>query len=105
MPALAAPALALAREVGHRTSASELCRYLQRAGHAVAVPDDPVHPWAPGLAGRWAEAAAAWAARGHRYERALELATSADECAVAEGLDELHALGAAGSLAVVAPER
>ena len=105
MPALAAPGLALASEVGHRTSASELCRYLQRAGHAVAVPDDPVDPWAPGLAGRWAEAAAAWAARGHRYERALELATSGDQRAAAEGLDALHAFGAAGSLAVLAPER
>jgi DNA-binding winged helix-turn-helix (wHTH) protein len=102
MPGLAAPALALATEAGHRTSEAELARYLQRGGHAVAAPDGAAGPWAAGLAGRWREAAAAWAALGCRYERAVELALAPDAAARSEGRHELEALGAAGALEVVA---
>jgi len=72
-----------------------------RAGHDVAPPPDPVEPWAAGLAGRWEEAAAGWAARGHRYERALELATSGDRTATRAGLEELAALGATAAVAAL----
>jgi hypothetical protein len=51
MPALAAPALALAAEARHRTSQAELTRYLQRGGHAGAAPDGAAGPWAAGVAG------------------------------------------------------
>jgi DNA-binding winged helix-turn-helix (wHTH) protein/RecA/RadA recombinase len=102
MAEIAVPALALAAALGHRTTQSELARMLQRAGQPVDVPPDPVGPWAPGLAGRWREAADAWAARGCRYEGALELALAPDPDARAEGCGELAALGAGGALAVVA---
>jgi DNA-binding winged helix-turn-helix (wHTH) protein len=101
MPAIAAPALALATELRHRTTGAELTRSLQRAGHPVEVPPDAVGPWAPALAGRWREAADAWATRGCRYERALELALAPDAPARSEGRSELEALGAAGALAVL----
>jgi hypothetical protein len=98
---IAAPALALAVEVGHRTTESELTRALQRAGCAVDVPADPVGPWLPAFAGQWREAAAAWGARGCRYERAIELALAPDERSRAEGRAELGALGARGALETV----
>jgi hypothetical protein len=103
MPALAAPALALAAELGHCSTRAELTRYLQRAGHPV---DAQVHlesngPWGLGLAGQWREAAVAWAARGCRYERAVDLALAPDPAARAEGRGELDALGASATLAVV----
>jgi hypothetical protein len=101
MPALAAPALALAAEARHRTSQAELTRYLQRGGHAVAAPDRAAGPWAAGVAGRWREAAEAWAALGCRYERAVELALAPDAGAGSAGRRELEALGAAGALAVI----
>jgi DNA-binding winged helix-turn-helix (wHTH) protein len=100
MPAIAAPALALAAELGHRCTRSELVRYLQRAGHAVEAPEGPVGPWAPGVTGRWRDAADAWAALGCRYERAVELTLAPDAAARAEGRAELEALGARGTLAV-----
>jgi DNA-binding winged helix-turn-helix (wHTH) protein/tetratricopeptide (TPR) repeat protein len=102
MPSLAAPALALAAEAGHRTSGAELARSLQRAGHPVAAPTRAAGPWAAGLAGRWREAADAWNALGCRYERAVELALAPDAGARSDGRHELEALGAAGALAVVA---
>jgi len=101
MPAIAAPAMALATEVGHRCTLSELGRYLQRAGHDIEPPPGPVGPWAPGLTGRWEEAAAAWAARGCRYEQAVELALAPDAAAGAEGRRELAALTAIGTLAAL----
>jgi hypothetical protein len=101
LPAIAARALALAAELGHRTTRSEITRYLQRAGHAVDPPPDPVGPWAAGVAGDWQAAADAWAARGNRYERALELALAPDPAARTEGRHELEALRADGALAVL----
>jgi hypothetical protein len=101
LPALAARALALAGDLGHRTTGSELVRYLQRAGHPAGVVADPVGPWAPGIAGDWQAAADAWAARGNRYERALELALAPDPAARTEGRHELEALRADGALAIL----
>lgn len=101
MPALAEDVLRSATEVGHRASRAELSRYLQRAGHVVAVPPDAVGPWAPGLAGRWREAAAGWERLGERYEYALELSLSGDRHEALRGLRVLEQLGAAATLAVV----
>ncbi|HET6951592.1 MAG TPA: AAA family ATPase [Acidimicrobiales bacterium] len=101
MPTLAGPALALATELGHRTTRAELARLLQHASHPVDVPPDPPGPWAPGLAGRWRAAADAWGALGHRYERAVELAVAPDAGARSEGRGDLAALGAYGTLGVL----
>ncbi|MGH9231341.1 MAG: hypothetical protein ACRD07_21875 [Acidimicrobiales bacterium] len=105
MPDLAAPALALAAELGHRTTEAEVTRYLQRAGHRVTARHRGVGPWAPGLAGMWQEAADGWAALGCRYERGLELALAPDAAARSEGRRELEALGAAGALTAIARQR
>ena len=86
MPDIAAPALALAREHGHRTTRSELTRHLQRAGHPVDPVADPVGPWA---------------ALRCRYEGAVELALAPEAAARAEGRRELEALGASGALTAV----
>jgi DNA-binding winged helix-turn-helix (wHTH) protein len=101
MPAVAAPALALANDVGHRTTQAELIRLLQLAGHDVAVPVDPINPWAFGFAGRWQDAADAWAAHGCRYEGALELALAPDSRARSRGRADLDALGARATLAAL----
>jgi DNA-binding winged helix-turn-helix (wHTH) protein len=101
MAAIAAPALAIAREVGHRTTESEVTRFLQRAGCAVDIPADPVGPWAPAIAGRWREAADAWGARGCRYERAVECALAPDKDSRAYGRSELEALDARGTISRV----
>jgi DNA-binding winged helix-turn-helix (wHTH) protein len=101
MPDLAAPTLALAAELRHRTTEAELARYLQRAGHQVAALPEGVGPWAPALAGRWQEAADGWAALGCRYERAVELALAPHPDARSQGRRELEALGAAGALAAI----
>jgi len=97
-PALAAAALLRAQEVGHRGSRSELLRYLQRAGHDVEVPPDPLGPWAPALAGRPLESAAAWAALGERYEEAVERALSGVAAERDRGRAALREMGAIATL-------
>jgi hypothetical protein len=62
---------------------------------------DAPGPWAPTLAGRWEEAAAAWAKLGERYERAVVLATAPAAQARAEGILVLRELGAAATLQAV----
>jgi tetratricopeptide (TPR) repeat protein len=101
MPALSSEALSRAAEAGHRGSRSELCRYLQRGGHAVDPPADPTGPWVPALAGRCLESAAAWAALGERYEEAVELSLAGDAAARLRGLRALDRLGAAATLAAL----
>ncbi|NYJ08338.1 ATP-binding protein [Petropleomorpha daqingensis] len=95
-PGLAEAALRRAAEVGHRGSRSELLRYLQRAGHDVAAPADALGPWAPALAGRPLESAAAWTALGERYEAAVERALSGAERD--RGRTALAEMGAIGTL-------
>ena len=76
----------LAAESGHRSVKAELCAYLRRAGIEVDAEVDAPGPWAPTLAGRWEEAAAAWAELGERYERAVVSATAPADRARAEGM-------------------
>jgi DNA-binding SARP family transcriptional activator/tetratricopeptide (TPR) repeat protein len=87
-------ALELTEAVGHRSVQAELCAYLRRAG--IEAPDlgEAPGPWAPTLAGRWQEAATAWAALGERYEQAVVLATAPDRQARSQGLARLGELGA-----------
>ena len=98
---LARRALDLAAESGHRSVRAELCAYLRRAGIEVDAEADAPGPWAPTLAGRWEEAAAAWAELGERYERAVVLATAPADRARAEGLLLLRELGAAATIQAV----
>jgi hypothetical protein len=77
----------------------ELGVYLRRVGHDAKVPEDVPGPWAPALAGRWREAAAAWNELGERYEQAVELAWSGEDDARASGLAILRDLGASATIA------
>jgi tetratricopeptide (TPR) repeat protein len=97
-PALAEAALRRAAEVGHRGSRSELLRYLQRAGHDVPAPADALGPWAPALAGRPLESAAAWAALGERYEEAVERTLSGVAAERERGGSALAGMGAIATL-------
>ncbi|MEV0796537.1 AAA family ATPase [Kribbella sp. NPDC050281] len=94
-------ALTLVKEAEHRTMQAELSAYLVRAGIDVAAPAGAPGPWAATLAGRWEEAAAAWAALGDRYEQAVVLATAPDRRARAQGQVLLRDLGAAGTALAV----
>ena len=79
----------------------EVLRYLARAGVAVpAFPGCP-EPWASGLRGDWAGAAARWAEIGDPYEQALELADSGQPKPTVQGLRLLEELGAAAAAALV----
>jgi hypothetical protein len=91
-------ALDLAEAAGHLSVQAELCAYLGRAGIEVTGPVNAPGPWAPTLAGRWSEAAAAWAALGERYEQSVVLATAPDRRARAQGLLMLRELGAVATL-------
>jgi len=97
-PALAEAALRRAAEVGHRGSRSELLRYLQRAGHDVPAPADALGPWAPALAGRPLESAAAWATLGERYEEAVERTLSGVAAERERGRAALAEMGAIATL-------
>ena len=94
-------ALDLAGDAGHRSVHAELCAYLRRAGIDVPDPVDPPGPWAPTLAGRWSEAASAWAKLGERYEQAVVLATAPDRRARTQGLRMLEKLGAVATVPAV----
>ena len=94
-------ALALAEAAGHRTAQAELCAYLRRAGVTLTGPADAPGPWAPTLAGRWKDAASAWAVLGERYEQAVVLATAPDRRARADGLALLRKLGAVATIQAV----
>jgi DNA-binding SARP family transcriptional activator len=96
-------ALELAAHSRHTAAQAELCVYLRRAGQVgSAAPADAPGPWAPALAGRWRDAAAAWKQLGERYEQAVELAWSGeDDQARAAGLHILKDLGATATIARV----
>jgi DNA-binding SARP family transcriptional activator/tetratricopeptide (TPR) repeat protein len=94
-------ALDLAQAAGHTSMHAELCAYLRRAGIEVPGPVNVPGPWAPTLAGRWKEAATAWAALGERYEQAVVLATADDRRARAQGHRMLRELGAVATVAAV----
>ena len=80
---------------------AEVLRYLARAGHAVpSVPGCP-EPWASGLRGDWAGAAARWAEIGDRYEQALELADSGQPKPTVQALQMLEELGATAAAGLV----
>ena len=77
-----------------------MLRYRHRAGEDVEpFPGCPA-PFAAGIAGDWAGAAALWERVGNPYERALELTEAPDVATVREGLEVLDGLGASAAAAV-----
>lgn len=91
-------ALPHALRAGERWRIGQLLVWRLRAGGAVdEMPARLPEPCALELQGRHGEAAAAWAALGCPYARALALAAAGDEAA-AEALGVLTELGAQGAL-------
>ena len=106
MPALRAEvqrALPLARAKGHPWFVGELTWWLSRAG---ALDDASTagcaEPYALQIAGRWRDAADAWAALGCPYEQARALADG-DNAAQREALDIFEASGRAPGRRRAAP--
>jgi DNA-binding CsgD family transcriptional regulator/tetratricopeptide (TPR) repeat protein len=90
---IALPVYREATRLGDPPVEAELGYWLAKVGEPIAGPGSS-HPYAPQAAGRWAEAAQAWAAAGCRYEHAAALADSPrpDDLLAALGpLDELAA--------------
>lgn len=75
--AIVAPVYAEARRLGAALYQAELGSWLARAGETVP-PIAIDHPYTAQAAGRWRQAAAAWAAYGCPYEHAAALASSPD---------------------------
>jgi hypothetical protein len=91
-------ALDLAETSRHGSVHAEVCAYLGRADIHIPPPEGPPGPWAPTLAGRWEEAAEAWATLGERYEEGVVLAMAPDNAARARGGQILKELGAVATL-------
>lgn len=90
-----APVLPLAQAKQHPWFVGEMTFWLQRAGQpADPLPQPLAEPYALQLAGRWREAAAAWAELGCPYEQARALADG-DTAAQREALLIAERLGAA----------
>lgn len=87
---------------GAHWAAGELAVWLRRLGLLQDVPAHLAPPHQASLSGRHREAAAWWQDHGHTFQAALCLTDSDDPEDVREGLAELEALGAAGSLARLA---
>lgn len=93
--AAVAPVLPLAQGKGHPWFVGEMLWWLQRAGQPPGpLPAGIAEPYALQLAGRWAEAAAAWAALGCPYEQARALAEG-DATAQRAALAVFERIGAA----------
>lgn len=95
-------ALDLARRTRYARAISELQTWRRRAGIRETRDAFVEEPYALGLAGDSALAAATWAELGCPYEAALALADSDDEKALRRALEELNSLGARPAAAIVA---
>jgi DNA-binding CsgD family transcriptional regulator/tetratricopeptide (TPR) repeat protein len=104
-PERAEPVVAELLTRRHRPGAvpvlAEVLRYLARAGVAVPELPDCPEPWASGLRGDWAAAAAGWAQIGDPYEQALELAGSGAPKPTLQAVRLLDELGATAAAALV----
>jgi DNA-binding CsgD family transcriptional regulator len=89
----AGAALPLALRHCHPWFIGELAYWCWRAGALDAAPADCAEPYALQIAGRWRDAAQAWAVLGCPYERARALADG-DEAAQREALALFESLGA-----------
>jgi DNA-binding CsgD family transcriptional regulator/tetratricopeptide (TPR) repeat protein len=85
----------------HRLLHAEVLRHLRRLGEPVTPFDGCFAPYAAGIRGDWATAAALWLEAGNPYERAWELCAAPDIRVVGQGLAILDRLGAAAAAAVI----
>jgi DNA-binding CsgD family transcriptional regulator/tetratricopeptide (TPR) repeat protein len=76
---------------------AEMLRYRRRAGERVEPFAGCPAPFAAGIEGDWATAAALWERAGNPYEQALELAEAPDPEPARAGLAMLDQLGAAAA--------
>lgn len=95
-------ALRLACEVGWTGLVAELSVWRRRAGVEEPQPSPVGGPFGLQLAGRWSEAEARWRKQSCPYEAALAAADADEEEPLRRAFDELQALGAAATAAVVA---
>ena len=89
-----AECLDLAVRTHHHLLHAEVLRQLRRAGRPVVPFVGCPAPYAAGIAGHSAEAAARWHRAGNPYEEALELSECLDRTSLTRGLDMLDRLGA-----------
>jgi DNA-binding CsgD family transcriptional regulator len=87
--------LEMALRLGNGRDIGELAVWRARAGLLAEPPGPCLEPYALEIAGEHRAAAAAWAAIGAPYDRALALIGAADEDALLEALALLDDLGAA----------
>jgi hypothetical protein len=78
--------LELAVRAQHRYLRGEVLRYLRRVGEPVTPFDGCLAPFADGITGDWAAAAAGWERIGNPYHQALELTEAPDLEAALRGL-------------------
>ncbi|HZB58175.1 MAG TPA: AAA family ATPase, partial [Actinomycetota bacterium] len=93
--------LELAVRAQHRYLRGEVLRYLRRVGEPVAPFDGCLAPFADGITGDWAAAAAGWERIGNPYHQALELTEAPDLEAALRGLGMLDRLGAVATASLV----
>jgi DNA-binding CsgD family transcriptional regulator/tetratricopeptide (TPR) repeat protein len=99
----AATVIELAMAKAHPWHIGELSWWLRSAGRAVPAWAGPIaEPWRLQLAGRWREAADAWAALECPYESARSLLEADDPAALHEAHATFDRLGARPALAMVA---
>jgi len=93
--------LELAVRAQHRYLRGEVLRYLRRVGEPVAPFDGCLAPFADGITGDWAAAAAGWERIGNPYHQALELTEAPDLEVALRGLGMLDRLGAVATASLV----
>jgi DNA-binding CsgD family transcriptional regulator/tetratricopeptide (TPR) repeat protein len=91
--------LEVAVRARHAFLRAEILRYRRRAGERVEPFRGCPAPFAPGIEGDWATAAALWERAGNPYEQALELTEAPDPETARAGLAILDRLGAAAAAA------
>ncbi len=98
-----AATLGLARRRRSHWVWSELAAWRKRAGIAAELDgDEAVGPYALELANDWLGAAAAWRRLGFPYEAALALSEASDSEDLVQALQELRAMGATRTEAIIA---
>lgn len=95
-------AIGLAIHEGAAWDMGELACWRWRAGIESPIPSGAAQPYALEMAGEWERAAQLWKRIGCPYHAALALSAADDEDALRRAFDELRALGANATAAVLA---
>jgi len=98
---IGAELLEVAVRAQHRYLRAETLRYLRRVGEPVEPFDGCLPPFAAGISGDWAAAAAGWERIGNPYHQALELTEAPDLEVALRGLAMLDRLGAVATASLV----